>query len=399
MKRIFDGIRVVDFTNNVAGPVAVAMLADHGAEVIKIERPVAGDDSRSSVPPYDNGAIQNIWYNRGKKSIEVDLHDTEVQEVLLKIIETADVVVESFKPGQIKKFNLDYESVKKVNPDVIYMSVSACGQTGKYSNEPGFDVIVQGTSGLMDLCGEPDGQPVKFGIPIGDYVASYNGFGALAAALYHKERTGEGQYIDLSLLDGLLYCNTYLDMAATLDKKMTRNGNHHATAAPYGVYKGKNGQSAIIATPAPAAWSRLCNAMGRSELIDDERFKNSVLRVANLKELVDEIEGWLKSFDEIDEAIDILKSANVPCGKIKTTYEVAHDEALWENGSLIEIPTPTSFKARTFKGRAHPVRYSATPAILGPAPDLGEHTYEILTEFGWTKKKIDDKLMQWRNKK
>lgn len=395
MSAIFEQIRVIDFSNNVAGPTAAAMLADLGAEVIKIERPNAGDDSRTTLPLWDKGALQNIWYNRGKKSVEISLKDPDAQSVLHKLIDTADVVIESFKVGEMKKFSLDYETVKAGHPGLIYCSISACGQTGGYAGEPGFDIIAQGMSGMMDLCGEPEGGPTKAGPPIGDYVASYNAFGAVSAALYHRERTGQGQYIDISLLDGLLYCNTQIDNAATCEAHPTRTGRHHATAAPFGVYMGSRGQSVIIATPAPAAWKRLCGAMDMPALADDPRFDAAPRRVQNLDELVAVIEGWLKTFDSIDDAIAILKRAKVPCGKIKSTYEAAHDPVLWDRGSLVEIPTPTGFDHKTFRGRGPAARYSLTPAVMRPAPNLGEHTREVLSRLGWTEEQITRKQMEW----
>ncbi len=224
MAGIFDGIKVVDFSNNLAGPCCTSLLADMGADVIKVERPVAGDDSRGIAPRIEGKSLSFMWYNRGKKSIELALDDPESVEILYKMISDADVVIETFKPGMMKKFSLDYESAVKIKPDIIYCSISACGQTGGYAKKPGFDVIAQGMSGLMDLTGDPDGLPVKYGVTIGDYVGSFNAYGAIASALYHRLRTGEGQYIDISLLDGLISCNTTIENASTLGANPTRAG-------------------------------------------------------------------------------------------------------------------------------------------------------------------------------
>lgn len=308
---VFEGIRVLDFSNNVAGPCCASLLADMGAEVIKIERPVAGDDSRGIMPRVEGQSLTFIWTNRGKKSVELDLHDPEAVELIKRMIMDADIIVESFKPGQMKKFGLDYETVHAMKPSLVYCSISACGQTGAYASKPGFDIIAQGMSGLMDLAGDPDGDPVKQGVTIGDYVGSLNAYGAIVTALYHSRATGKGQLVDISLLDGLVYCNTPLDNAATNGAHPTRSGPHHGTMAPYGVYNGKNGQSVIVAAYTAAMWKRLCTAMERPDLETDERFSSNIGRTQNLKELVAVIEDWLKGFDDVQEAVDRMEAQNV----------------------------------------------------------------------------------------
>lgn len=396
MKKVFEGIRVVDFTNNVAGPCATAMLADMGAEIIKIERPVAGDDSRGIAPRLEGQSLQFNWFNRGKKSVELSLKDPEAQEILKKMIADADVVVESFKPGQMKKFGLDYESVVKVNPQIIYCSVSACGQTGGYAKRPGFDVIAQGMSGFMDMQGDADGAPVKSGTAIGDYVGVLNAYSGIVTALYHKQLTGEGQHIDIALLDGLVSVMSPLENAATLGAHPTRSGRHHGTMAPYGIYRGINGQSVIIAAFTASQWTKLCGAMGMPELETDERFATNALRTKNINELESVIEGWLAKFENVDDAIKLMENAGAACCKIKSLHEVAQDPVLWERGTLIELPLPPSYKeTRSIKARGPWIKYSKTPAEMLRAPDLGEHTNEILTAYGWTQEKIDAKESEW----
>lgn len=394
--KVFEGITVIDFTNNVAGPCCTAMLADMGAEVIKIERPVAGDDSRGNVPRLEGKSLNFNWYNRGKKSIELSMKDPEAQEILLKMIAEADVVVESFKPGQMKKFGLDYEAAAKVNPQIIYCSVSACGQTGAYAWRPGFDVIAQGMSGFMDMQGDPNGDPVKSGVTVGDYVGAFNAYGGIVTALYHRKITGEGQFIDISLLDGLVSIMTPIEGAATLDLKPTRAGRHHNTLAPYGIYRSAKGESVIIAAFSASQWSKLCSAMGRPELLDDERFSTIGLRAANIGALEEIIQAWLSSFETVDQATEILDQAGVACCKIKSVNEVAHDPVLWARGSLTEIELPPSYKEhRTYKARGPWIRYSKTPAEMLRAADLGEHNYEILEQYGWSREKIDEKEAEW----
>lgn len=396
---VFEGIRVLDFSNNVAGPCCASLLADMGAEVVKIERPVAGDDSRGIMPRVEGKSLTFIWTNRGKKSVELDLHDPETVELIKRMIVDADVIVESFKPGQMKKFGLDYETVHAIKPSLVYCSISACGQTGAYASKPGFDIIAQGMSGLMDLAGDPDGAPVKQGVTIGDYVGSLNAYGAIVTALYYSRATGKGQLVDISLLDGLVYCNTTLDNAATTGAHPTRSGPHHGTMAPYGVYNGKNGQSVIVAAYTAAMWKRLCTAMGRPELETDPRFSSNIARTKNLKELVAEIEQWLCSFDDVQEAVDRMEAQNVATCKIRSTYEVANDPVLWERGAIAELPTGPSFKeVKSVRTRGAVAQYSETPIQLKRAPDLGEDNYDILGKYGWDKAKVDEMEGKWAAK-
>lgn len=397
---VFEGIRVLDFSNNVAGPCCASLLADMGAEVIKIERPVAGDDSRGIMPRVEGQSLTFIWTNRGKKSVELDLHDPEAVELIKRMIMEADIIVESFKPGQMKKFGLDYETVHAMKPSLVYCSISACGQTGAYASKPGFDIIAQGMSGLMDLAGDPDGAPVKQGVTIGDYVGSLNAYGAIVTALYHSRATGRGQLVDISLLDGLVYCNTPLDNAATNGAHPTRSGPHHGTMAPYGVYNGKNGQSVIVAAYTAAMWKRLCTAMERPDLETDERFSSNIGRTQNLKELVAIIEEWLCSFDDVQEAVDRMEAQNVATCKIRSTYEVANDQVLWERGAIAELPTGPSFtQVRSVRTRGAVARYSETPIQLKRAPDLGEDNYDILGKYGWDKAKVDAMEKKWSEKR
>ena len=396
MQKVLEGIKVVDFTNNVAGPCCTAMLADMGAEVIKIERPVAGDDSRGIAPRLEGKSLQFNWFNRGKKSVELSLKDPEAVALILRMIADADIVVESYKPGQMKKYGLSYEDAVKVNPQIIYCSVSACGQTGAYSSRPGFDVIAQGMSGFMDMQGDADGDPVKCGTTIGDYIGVLNAYSGIMTALYYRKLTGEGQFIDISLLDGLISVMSPLENAATLDAHPSRTGKHHGTMAPYGVYKGKNGQTAIIAAFSAGQWTKLCTAMEMPELMEDPRFCSNAVRTANINELVQVIENWLGKFEDINEAISILEKAGVACCKIKSLYEVAHDKNLWDNGSLIELPLPPSYKEhKSIKARGPWIRYSKTPMDMRRAPDLGENNFEILEKYGWDKEKIDQMEAAW----
>ena len=394
-KGIFSDITILDFSNNLAGPCGSAMFADQGANVIKIERPITGDDTRVLYPVLNGTSIQYMWDNRGKKSIVLALNDPEAQQLIYKMVEKADVVLESFKPGQMKKFGLDYDTLVKYNEKLIYCSVSACGQTGPYAKEPGFDIIAQGMSGLMDMAGEPDGPPTKMGTTVGDYLGSFNVFGSISAALYHRDRTGEGQYIDISLMAGLVSCNTSADIAATVDTHPTRIGPHDNTVVPYGVFEGNNGETAVVVACTFGLWPKMCRLLGKEEWLSDPEFATGKTRILHRLEIIETINTFLKQFETMDEAIAVMKQAGIPCTKIKSTYEVAHDPGLWIPGYMMEHPMPKSCGEVTYKGRGPWIKMSKTPFEMKAAPDLGENNYEILEQFGWSKEKIDEMEARW----
>ena len=396
MAKIFEGIKVLDFTNNLAGPNTTAMLADFGAEVIKVERPVFGDDFRSISPQIEGQAVFSFWSLRGKKSIVIDLKDPEGTAILKKILPDIDIVVESYVPGRMKKYGLDYESVSAINPKIIYASISVGGQTGGYSSKPGYDLIAQAKTGHMDLTGDPKGPPTRLSVPIADYVGSYNAFGSIVSALFYRERTGEGQWIDISLIDGMAAMNSTFEGAANVHTHPTRSGLHYKEFCPYGTFLGRDGQSCVIAAFNRRGWNSLCKVIGRPELMDDPRTKDNVARVKNLSFVLDAVESWLKSFDDIDDAIELMEASNIACSKIKSTDELIEDTILWERGTLIEAETPPSIKGqRTYKCRGPWIKMSKTPPVHRRAPDLGEHNYEILTQYGLTKEEIDTLEAKW----
>ena len=396
MASIFEGIKVIDLTNNLAGPLCTQMLADYGAEVYKVERPGAGDDTRSIAPRIEGQALFYFWANRGKKSITLALDDPRAQEVLYEMTKTADIFIESYKPGMMKRFHLEYERLAQINPKLIYCSVSVAGQTGAHSDMPGFDIIAQGMSGLMDMTGEVDGPPTKCGTVLGDYVGTLNAFGAISAALFHRERTGEGQYIDISLLDGLVAINTCLDQAATLGTHPTRTGGHHNTICPYGIFRNHAGESCIIAAYTAKMWPNLCRLMGRPELTDDPKFATNVARLEHLEELVGIIEDWLDAQPSIDAAVERMAEVGIATCKIYDTSQVAADPDYWERGILTEIPLPPSFHEHThIRARGAWLHFSKTPAVIRRASDLGEYNQEVLSQYGMTPEEIDRYEAEW----
>ena len=398
MANIFDGIKVIDITNNLAGPLCAQMLGDYGAEVIKIERPGAGDDSRGVAPKVEGQSLFYMFASRSKKSVTLALDDPRAQECIYKMVKDADVFIESYPPGRMKKFHLDYDIIAKINPNIVYCSVSVAGQVGPHSKVPGFDLIAQAMSGLMDITGEKNGPPTKSGTVIGDYIGGLNAFCSVAAALFHRQRTGEGQYCDVSLLDGLIAVNTLVDQAATLHTHPTRSGGHHGTIAPYGVYRGNNGESCIIAAYTGKMWPALCKLIGQPELADDPRFDSNVTRCANLPALIEILESWLKTFDKIDDAVAKMAEAGIATCKICTTTDVVEDPAYREVGLLIDIPTPPSVKERDHvTTRGSWLRFSKCKPEYKRPCDLGEYNDEILGQY-MSKEEIDQCMKDWAGK-
>ena len=396
MSTVFEGIKVLDFSSTAAGPLAAAVLADMGAEVIKIERPGVGDDIRGYSPRIDGQSQLYMWYNRGKKSVTIDLHDPEGQEVIKKMIPDIDVVIESFRPGTMKKFGLDYETLKALNPALVYCSVSGYGQTGPYAKKPGYDLLAQAMSGVMDMTGEPDGMPTKSGFTIGDYVGGINSYGAIVTALYHAKNCGKGQLIDIALVEGLTFMNSFLDIVGCFDKDPHRLGRHQNSLAPFGLFMGKNGQSAVICAPSDKLWKILCEVMEKPEGLTDPRINTTVARVENLPVTVRFIEEWLKGFEDIDDAVRMMDAKGIPCCKVKSSREVTKDPQFIARNGLIDLPTPKSMTNRpTIRVRGPWIKYSETPMIMKAAPDLGENNYEILSRYGMTEEEIDQLMKKW----
>ncbi len=381
MSNIFDGIRVIDFTSNAAGPISTMHLADFGAEVIKIEKPKVGDDTRSFPPSLDGIGVPFFWFNRGKKSVVLDVADPEGRDVLLKLIADADIVVESFKPGTMEKYGLGYEALKKHNPALIMCSVSAYGQTGPYSRKPGYDIVAQALSGVMDLTGDPSGPPTRSGIVLADYTAGIHAYAAIVSALYYRKCTGKGQYIDISLFDCMVSFNGYVESAG-LGRKVTRTGNHHGLLAPFGLFRGTGG-SVIIGAPNTTLWGNLCSVMGKPELATDPLFASATDRLKNLDKLVMEIEHWLKTFPSIDEPLAQVDKGGIPCAKVNTTADLLNDEQLKARGMITELEMPDGLPTRKIKARGNPLKFSEVKAAMKNPPNLGQHQEEILKSVGY----------------
>lgn len=403
---IFEGLKVLDFTNNVAGPGAGALLADYGAEVIKIERPVTGDDTRG----WGSSVIENYtwypWLNRGKKSVTISLTDPAGLAIAKKMVSDVDVILEAFRPGVMQKFGLDYESVAKVNSCAVYCSISAYGQTGPKATKPGYDQIAQAYTGLMDMTGEPDGPPARGGISIIDHSTGINAFGSICAALYHREKTGEGQHIDISLVGSAFSMNDVFEevtqgAALGINIKKTRVGRFSSYPGG-GTYKGKGNQYCEIAANNEKLWRLLCQAMERPDLITDPRSDSALSRMKNAPFLHKIIEEWVASFDDINVALDNLDKYGVPSVKVRSVGDLVTDEHLLARGAITDIPAPTSMQARGIKkirarGPWHIL--SKTPLQMRKPPDLGEHNVEVLTQYGLSADEIGKLQDKWKKSK
>lgn len=393
-----EGIRVLDFTAHTSGPTATAMLADNGAEVIKVEPCGKGEDTRALFPKIDGVAMTYMWNNRSKKSITINMKDPEGARILKALGKTCDIVVENFRPGMMDRLGLGYQDFKRVKPDIIYAALSAFGQTGPRAADPGFDIIVQGASGIMDLTGEPDGLPTKSGFVLGDMVGGKELYGAILTALVYKLRTGKGQFVDVGMLEVMTSMNIYIDQVF-IGRHATRVGRHHNSLAPYGVFRGKHGQTLILAAFTQKHWRILCeDILKRAELVEDPRFVDVKARVEHVKELEAIIEAWLGQFEDIQQAKALLDAAGLVCDKIQSTTEVAQDAQLLSRGGIIDMPGTKTMQRDgflTWKTRGPVAKFSETPSEVRQAPELGEHNYEILGQIGLDRRQIHDLEVRW----
>ena len=389
MKQMVDGIKVLDFSITPGANGATALMTDQGATVIKIEAPETGDPIRKESPFVDGVSLKNCWYNRGKKSVTIDLDDVEGVSVVKKMAADADVIVESFSPGFMDEIGLGYDEINIMNPKIIYCSVTPFGQKGSYCNKPGNDLIVQAMSGIMEITGDADGPPMKHGFPFSDLTSANAAYSSIIAALCNREFTSEGQYIDVPALSTLIWINSAVDRG-NVNQFSRREGNHHMSLAPYGLFRGKNGQSVIIAAINVKTWMSVCEALGRPDLVDDERFNTVNARTNNRLELVSIIEEWLNKFDDIKDAASLLEQAGAPSTKVHNVKDILTDPHNNEVGWFVKAETSddiTSMKEYLSNGTN--AEYSKVPGTIKKAPTLGQNNYEILMEYGLTKKQID----------
>ena len=389
MSRPLSHIRVLDLTRILAGPWATQNLADLGAEVIKIERPGGGDDTRAWGPPFlknkdGSSSGESAYYlsvNRGKKSVTLDIATAEGQRIARDLAAKCDVLVENYKVGGLKKYGLDYASLHKVNPGLIYCSVTGFGQDGPYSARPGYDFIFQGMGGLMSITGErddlPGGGPQNAGIAVTDVLTGLYACIAINAAIVHRERTGQGQHIDMALMDTLVAfnANQILNYWCS-DNIPKRWGNAHINICPYQVFAVSDGHL-ILAVGNDSQFRSFCKASVREELADDPRFRTNPDRLGHREELVQIVQEIMRTRSKHDWIV-ALEAASVPCGPINNMQEVFENPQVQHRGMRVEIPHP----AGSVPSVASPMRFSETPVTYEvPPPLLGQHTEAVLGEL------------------
>jgi len=386
--KALEGIRVLDLTRALAGPFCTLMLGDNGADVIKIEIPGTGDDTRHWGPPFiQDESAYFLSINRNKRSLTLNLRDPDAKEVFLKLAKNADAIVENFTPGVMGRFGLDYNSIKSVNPGIIYCSISGFGQDGPYKDRPAYDQIMQGVSGLMSITGEPDGEPQKIGLAVTDIGSGMWGAFAIMAALNHRQKSGAGQYIDISMMDAqvswLTYQAAYFFAYGEAPKRL---GAAHPTLVPYQGFMCQDGKYINVAVGSERIWERFCQAMNLMHMWDDPLYANNGDRVNQRGKIVPLLQEIFLT-RSVAEWVNDLQAANVPCGPINDIADVFSDPQVLARNMLQEMKHPT---LGPIKQTGLPIKFSETPGGLDRHPPLlGEHNHEILKELGYSDQEIE----------
>jgi len=368
-------VRVLDFTRVLAGPAASLALADMGAEVIKVEPPGTGDETRTFPPIKGGESHYYLAINRGKKSVVIDLKSEAGVQLAKDLAAQSDIVVENYRPGVMDRLGLGYEALKAVNPRLIYCAISGYGQTGPLKDNPSFDIVLQAMSGALSMNGEADGLPMKLGIPLGDLVGGINGPIAILSALYERERTGQGRYIDVSLMDGLIGMLGYIaQLAFFTGQDPARQGSQHPNLVPYGIFPAADG-SIVVACLTPSFWGRVCRSIGRPELTDDPRY-DTLEKRRDAREEVNAIVAEFTSHHSVAELVGIFTAHEVPHAPILGVTEALNQPQAQARGMVVEVEhqalgtIPIVNRPVTFEGQPLP----SAPPVLGQDTDavLGE---------------------------
>ena len=386
--RPLSGYRVLDLSRILAGPYCTMILGDQGADVIKVERPGTGDDTRTWGPPFAGG--ESAYYlscNRNKRSITIDLKNPAGADLVREIAKTSDVFIENFTPGLTKRFGLDYDTLRELNPRLVYCSISAYGQDGPYRDRPGYDMVLSAVGGLMWITGERDGNPCKVGVAITDVLTGVYASGAITAALLWRERSGRGQYVDCSLLDAQVSAlanigSNYL----VAGQEATRWGTAHESIIPYQVFAAKD-RPIAIAVANQKLWVNFCRVVGKEEWLEDPRFETNPKRVENRDAMLPLV-AELMAAKTCDEWMELFVEAAIPCGPVNDMQHLFSDPQVVHREMIAEVPHAT---IGTLRLSGIPIKYSATPGTIRRAPPLlGEHTDELLAEvLGYSPERIE----------
>jgi crotonobetainyl-CoA:carnitine CoA-transferase CaiB-like acyl-CoA transferase len=372
-----EGLRIIDCSRIVAGPLATQIFSDYGAEVIKVEQPGVGDDSRQWAPPRapDGQATYFFAVNRGKESIAIDLKHPRGKALLVELCRRGDVLVENFTPGTMERLGLGPASLRAVNPRLVYCSISGFGATGPERDRAGYDAIMQGFTGLMSITGEPDGSPVKVGVALIDVITALYAHGAILAALQHRARTGEGQYVELSLMEcgiaALINAATAYLLAGEVQGRW---GSAHPSLVPYQAFRARDGYL-MVGAGNERLWKAFCEVLGVPEWADAPRYDTNAKRVERRAELVGLIEARLAARSR-DAWVAAFAAAGLPAGPINDIGQVFAEPQVQHRAMAVEVEHPTAGRIRL---PGIPVKFAGTPArVQGPPPHLGEHTDQVL---------------------
>lgn len=372
------GLKVLDLSRVLAGPYAAMMLADYGADVVKIEPPEVGDDSRAFGPFVGKESAYFMSLNRNKRSMTLNLKEQAAKDLFKEMVKKADVVLENYRPGTMEKFGLGYEELKAINPKLIYAACSGFGHSGPYMLKPAYDVVVQAMGGIMSITGAENGEPTRVGASVGDIIAGLFTTIGLMMALHHREATGEGQKVDVAMLD----CQV-----AVLENAISRYfvngdvpkplGNRHPSITPFESFTASDGH-VIVGAGNDRLWEKLCNLLGHPELLADERFDTNLNRTKHCKELKAILDETIKT-KTVETWLGELEAAGVPCAPINTIDKIVNDPQIKAREMIVEVDHPVA-------GPLHmpgvPIKLSATPgSVDAPAPLLGQHTDELLKEL------------------